>query len=233
MNYSERPASTQKRTPFQDTTQSLPSLPTSNPLGATSSQVAKGGECTDFSPVTFPANVDITLVRLLGENTWGWTTFKPSGFRVIYPAIAASRQNRQTVSRLLRTVFARRIFGHLCQARASLCATVVHTRRWLENSQRRKYFAKLEGIVHTLWFWLSIYHKYHFWQNSLVTKITDDKNIRLHQISGNFSHNFKQIDGFLSTFGLKKDDHFWTKFSVLFWQRRKFLVKIFLFFRRN
>ena len=229
MNYSKRPASTPTRGHHFRPTQSLPSLPTSNPLGATSSQVAKGGECTDFSPVTFPANVDITLVRLLGENTWGWTTFKPSGFRVIYPAIAAWRQNRQIVSRLLRTVFARRIFGHLCQARASLCATGIHTRRWLENSQRQKHFANRDrhtANTQTLTFDL--------WQIPRETKITNDKSHRwqkhsMHQMPGIFAQNFKQIGSFESSFAVKKDNHFWRKKigfekhkSNFLWERKFF-----------
>jgi hypothetical protein len=39
-----------------------------------------------------------------------------------------------------------------------------------------------------------------------MTKITDDKNNRLHQMSGTFTQNFKQIGGFLPAFGVKKDD---------------------------
>jgi len=39
-----------------------------------------------------------------------------------------------------------------------------------------------------------------------MTKITDDKNNRLHQMSGTFTQNFKQIGGFLPAFGVKKDN---------------------------
>jgi hypothetical protein len=39
-----------------------------------------------------------------------------------------------------------------------------------------------------------------------MTKATDDKNIRLHQMPRTFAQNFKQIGGFESTFGVKKDN---------------------------
>jgi len=37
-----------------------------------------------------------------------------------------------------------------------------------------------------------------------MTKTTDDKNIPLYEMPGNFTLNFKQIGGFFSTFGVKK-----------------------------
>jgi hypothetical protein len=39
-----------------------------------------------------------------------------------------------------------------------------------------------------------------------MTKATDDKNIRLHQMPRTFAQNSKQIGGFESTFGVKKDN---------------------------
>lgn len=106
---------------------------------------------------------------------------------MIYPAIAAWRQNRQIVSRLLRTVFARRIFGHLCQARASLCALVIHTRRWLENSpdEMMSHGCDRHG-ARTLSPLLSPLMTNTTRDKKHMAKTADYKNIPLHQMPGTF-----------------------------------------------
>jgi hypothetical protein len=52
----------------------------------------------------------------------------------------------------------------------------------------------------------STYDKYHFWQKSLMTKVTDDKKYSTASNLGNICTKLQKIGIFESTFGVKKDN---------------------------
>jgi hypothetical protein len=66
-----------------------------------------------------------------------------------------------------------------------------------------------------------------------MTKITDDKNIRLHQMSGTFTQNFKQIGGFLPAFRVKKDNFTFERNFDLNFPSLKNIIQNFIFFLKK
>ena len=69
----------------------------------------------------------------------------------------------------------------------------------------------------------STYDKYHFWQKSLMTKATDDKNIEVLCKCSPHLMQSKQIGGFESTFGVKKDNFTFERHFDLKKDKSKFL----------